>query len=343
MRLRSFATVFFLGCYCISTTCVGAAPVSTNLLCRRCYNPTMQTTDHAPIIAIAMLAARADGVVDSAEQRAVDAVAARCGHPDVARFAQQIAAGQLRVEELASGLSDKESRRFAYEGALAIINADGLANASEQAFLEELREALGLSSAEVADAVRTAAALVETPVSDIRTGNPADRPLDEFILQQAILTGAIEILPDRLANIAILPLQLRMVYQIGQHHGQKLDFDQVKDLAATLGLGAAAQSLEGVAMKLIGGLAGELLGGIVSGASRVATGIIITFSATYALGHVAEQYYAQARRLSAADLRALFARFQTDAKSIYPRVEAQIRRQAGTLNLQSLLAGLRSG
>jgi beta-galactosidase len=27
MRLRSFATVFFLGCYCISITCVGAAPV----------------------------------------------------------------------------------------------------------------------------------------------------------------------------------------------------------------------------------------------------------------------------------------------------------------------------
>jgi len=290
-----------------------------------------------------MLAAGADGIVDSAEQRAVDAVAARVGHPDVARFAQQIAAGQLRVQDLASSLSDKEARRFAYEGALAIINADGLANVSEQAFLEELRAALGLSSAEVTDVMRTAAALAEAPVSEMQTGSPPAGPLDEFILQQAILTGALEILPDRLANIAILPLQLRMVYQIGQRHGQKLDLDQVKDLAATLGLGAVAQSLEGVAMKLIGGLAGGLLGGIVGSASRVATGIIITFSATYALGHVAEQYYAQDRRLSAADLRALFARFQTDAKSIYPRVEEEIRRQAGTLNLQSLLTGLRTG
>ena len=290
-----------------------------------------------------MLAARADGVVDSAEQRAVDAVAARVGHPDVARFAQQIAAGQLRVEDLASSLSDNEARRFAYKGALAIINADGLANAPEQAFLEELRAALGLSSAEATDAIRTAAALAEAPLFEMQTGSPPAGPLDEFILQQAILTGALEILPDGLANIAILPLQLRMVYQIGQRHGQKLDLDQVKDLAATLGLGAVAQSLEGVAMKLIGGLASGLLGGIVGGASRVATGIIITFSATYALGHVAEQYYAQERRLSAADLRALFARFQTDAKSIYPRVEEQIRRQAGTLNLQSLLTGLRSG
>jgi uncharacterized protein (DUF697 family)/tellurite resistance protein len=301
----------------------------------------MQTTDHAPIIAIAMLAARADGVVDSAEQRAVDAVAARVGNPDVTGLAQQVAAGLLHVADLASRLSDDEARRAAYEGALAIINADGMAKESERAFLEELRAALGLSSAEVAEVTRAAAALAEAPVSEMHAATPPAGPVDEFILQQAILTGALEILPDGLANIAILPLQLRMVYQIGQRHGQKLDLDQVKDLAATLGLGAAAQSLEGVAMKLIGGLAGGLLGGLVGGASRIATGVLITFSATYALGHVADQYYAQGRRLSAADLRALFSRFQTDAKSIYPRVEEQIHRQAGSLNLQSLLAGLR--
>ncbi len=72
------------------------------------------------------------------------------------------------------------------------------------------------------------------------------------------------------------------------------------------------------------------------------SGAVITFSATYALGHVAEQYYAQGRRLSAADLKALFGRFQTDAKTIYPRVEEQIRRQASSLDLQSLLRGLRT-
>src|SRR5574341_1758162 len=105
----------------------------------------MKTTDHAPLIAIAMLAARADGSVDSAEQREVDEVVARTGNPDVTRLAQQVAAGQLRVADLASRLSDSEARRVAYEGALAIINADGAANASEQAFLKELRQALGFS------------------------------------------------------------------------------------------------------------------------------------------------------------------------------------------------------
>ena len=303
----------------------------------------MKTNDHAPLIAIAMMAARADGSVDDAEQHAIDAVVARTEDPDTIHLAQQVAAGQLPVVDLVSRLSDEEARRAAYDAALAVINADGSANALEQAFLNELRTALGFSDAEVADATRMAGAMAEAPVAEVQTGKPPAGPVDEFILQQAILTGAIEVLPDRLANIAVLPLQLRMVYQIGQRHGQKLDINQAKDLAATFGLGAAAQSLESVAMKLIGGLAGGLLGGLAGGATRIATGAIITFSATYALGHVAEQYYAQGRRLNSADLRALFAQFQDEAKTIYPRVQEQIRGKASTLSLQSLLQGLNKG
>jgi uncharacterized protein (DUF697 family)/tellurite resistance protein len=302
----------------------------------------MNTTDHAPLIAIAMMAARADGRADSTEQKAVDAVVERLGNPDVTRLALQVAAGKLRVADLASRLSDDEARRVAYEGALAICNADGVVNASEAAFLEELRSALGLSAASVAEAGRTAGALAGTPLAEVHTGTPPAGPLDDLILQQAMLTGALEILPDRLATIAILPLQLRLVYQIGQRSGQKLDVNQVKDLAATLGLGAVAQGMESVVLKLAGGLAGGLLGGLMGGATRVATGAVITFAATYALGHSADQYYRQGRSLSTADMRALFERFQQDAKTIYPKVEQQIQTQASTLNLQSLLQGLRA-
>ncbi len=302
----------------------------------------MNTTDRAPLIAIAMLAARADGATDSAEQRAVQAVIDRLGAPDVTRLAEQVAGGQIRVADLAARLSDDDARRIAYEGALAICRADKVINDAERAFLEELRAALGLDADDVAAVDRTAGALADAPVAEVHEGAPPAGTLDEFILQQSILTGALEVLPDRLANLAILPLQLRLVYQIGQRRGQKLDVNQVKDLAATLGLGAAAQGVEGVVMKLVGGVAGGLLGGLVGGAARIATSAVITFSATYALGHTADQYYIQGRRLSGADLKALFQRFQEDAKTIYPKVEAQIRTTAGSLNLQSLLGGLRT-
>jgi len=163
--------------------------------------------------------------------------------------------------------------------------------------------------------------------------------LDDLILKQAMIAGALELLPEKLSTAAVIPVQLRLVYQIGQRHGHKFDADQIKDLAATFGIGATAQVLEGVVRKTLGGLAGGVLGGLVGGATGVAAGAAVTFAATYALGHVARQYYAQGRKLSAEDLRALFTRFQEEARSLFPKVEEQIRAQAKTLDVQSLLRG----
>ena len=75
---------------------------------------------------------------------------------------------------------------------------------------------------------------------------------------------------------------------IGQHFGQKLDANQVKDLAGTLGLGAAAQVMESVVRKVLGGIAGGILGGLVGGVTGLAAGAAVSFSSTYALGHVAK-------------------------------------------------------
>jgi len=301
----------------------------------------MNTADHAPLVAIAMLAARADGATGPAEQAAVASLVARIGSPDVSRLADQIAGGQVRAADLAARLSDDEARRLAYQAALAVCHADGAVNPAEQQFLAQLKSALGLPD-DVAAALDRSAGALSSAAVDVGTWPRDTGKLDDFILQQSILTGALEVLPDSLATVAILPLQLRMVYQIGQKHGQPLDAAQIKDLAATLGIGAAAQAVEGVMIKVLGGLAGGLLGGLMGGATRIAAGAAVTFAATYALGHVADQYYAQNRQLSPADLKTLFARFQDDAKTIYPRVQQQVSQQASSLNLQSLLGGLRA-
>jgi uncharacterized protein (DUF697 family)/tellurite resistance protein len=297
----------------------------------------MQPSDYPPIVAIAMLAALADGRTAPAEQAAINAFVAKIGSPDVSRLALQVAGGKLRLADLAGKLSDDEARRLAYETALAVCNTDGLSGPAEQRFLEELRNALGIPAAAVAEVNQTARSLApDVSISSASTAIPTG----DLIMQQAILTGALEILPDSLANIAVLPLQLRLVYQIGQRHGQQLDGDQIKDLAATLGLGAAAQALEGVVMKVLGGIGGGMLGGLFGGATRVATSAAVTFAATYALGHVAEQYYAQGRQLSNADLKALFARFQQEAGTIYPRIQQQVQAQAGSLDIHKVLAAV---
>src|SRR4029453_4016452 len=155
-------------------------------------------------------------------------------------------------------------------------------------------------------------------------GAPGASPGD-VIPQHAVLAGALELLPQSLATMAVIPVQLRLVYQIGQKYGQKLDAAQAKDLLATLGIGAATQVLDGVARRVLSGVAqgvlGRLLGGLAGSVAGAAAGAGTVFAATYALGHAAEQYYAQGRTLSPADLQALFVKLRDQAQELYPKVQ----------------------
>lgn len=304
----------------------------------------MTPQDREPIVAIALMAALADGAATAEERARLQSVGTSLDLAELNDLAARVALGTATLAETAKALSSGEARRTAYETAVAVCHTDGPANEREARFLAELRGVLGLEAAAVADVDKQAALLASAPVAPPAVGSgtpPAPEGLDELILKQSMATAALELLPDKLANLAIVPLQLRLVYQIGQAHGQQLDANQVKDLAGTFGLGAAAQVAESAVRKLLGGIARTVLGRTVGGATGLAAGAAVTFGSTYALGHVAKQYYAQGRRLSADDLRTLFARFQQEAKGLYPKLEAQVQAQAGQVNVQQLL-GLRS-
>ena len=300
----------------------------------------MNDQDRESIVAIALMAALADGQATAGEKSRLTALGTSLGLADIGALAGKVAMGNLTLADVVTRLSDAEARTTAYETAVAVCNADGTANAQEARFLQELRTSLGLDASAVASTDAEAAAIAGAPLA-VGSGAPASPAgLDDMIQKQAIVTGALELLPDRLANMAIIPLQLRLVYQIGQAYGQKMDADQVKDLAGTLGIGAAAQVAESAVRKLLGGLAGGLLGRALGGTTGLAAGAAVSFASTYALGHVAKQYYAQGRNLSGEDLRALFTRFQAEAKAIFPKVEQQVQAHAKSVNVKQLL-GLR--
>jgi uncharacterized protein (DUF697 family)/tellurite resistance protein len=247
--------------------------------------------------------------------------------------------------DLSVRLTTDESRRAAYEFAVAVCNADGAANEAERRFLAALRAMLGLSEADVlswhrdADTLATAATTTPTPAS--APAAPNQNEIDETILRQAKLTGALELLPQSLATMAIIPLQMRLVYGIGQSYGQTVPASQITDLLGTLGVGMAAQVVDGVARKIVGGVfqgvLGSLLGGLTGGVAVAATGAATSFVTTYALGHVAKRYYEQGRRLSADDLRQLFEQLKGEAVTLYPQVKGQVESQAKSLDLGSIL------
>ena len=308
----------------------------------------MTPTDAEVIITIAAQAAMADGTRSATELNEIASAAKRLGLANADTVVQQAALAPEDLRALAASLSSDAARRAAYEIAVAVCNAEGVAGAKEIAFLQTLSGALGTG---VATAEMSAIASVATLTGQVlpppmpTTATPSQAPvpgeLDAMILDQAILTAALEVLPDRLSNMAILPLQLRMVYTIGQRHGQQLDAAQVKDLAATFGISAAAQFMESIVRKAFGSLAGGLLGNMLGGATGMAAGAAVTFAATYALGHASTQYYSQGRQLSTADMKALFTRFQKEAETIFPKVQERVQTVARTTNLQSVLGTLR--
>jgi uncharacterized protein (DUF697 family) len=295
-------------------------------------------TDAETVLQVGLAAAVADGQRTEPELARLSDLARSMGL-DATTLGQSPAQPPV---DLAARLSSDEAKRAAYELAVAVCNADGAANDAETKYLASLRATLGLSESAVAELHRDANILATASAAG-PSGTPATA-IDELILKQAKLTAALELLPQSLATMAIIPLQMRMVYEIGQSHGQTLDMAQVKDLLGTMGIGMAAQVVDGFARKIVGGIAtgvlGRILGGLAGGAAGAATGAATAFATTYALGQAAKQYYAQGRTLSTADLQALFARLKDEAAKLYPQVRGQVEAQAKGLDVRQVLASL---
>ena len=168
-----------------------------------------------------------------------------------------------------------------------------------------------------------------------------DAEIDSTVLKYAILAAGLELLPQTMATMAIVPLQMKMVHGVGKSCGVSLDRGSIKEMLGVVGVGAASQVVESFARELVGGLAKKFLGKKAAKVAGVATGAAMTFATTWALGMVAKQYYAGGRRLSSIDLRSLFSRELERAKSLYPAHQGAIERSARETDLSSLLSVVR--
>jgi uncharacterized protein (DUF697 family) len=144
-------------------------------------------------------------------------------------------------------------------------------------------------------------------------------------------------MPHTLATMAIVPLQMRMVYQIGKRYGFSLDSGHVKDFLATVGVGLTSQVFEGFTRRLVGGLARGIAGRLLGGLAGQAAGSAFAFATTYALGQVAKQYYAGGRSLSTDQLRNVFSSMVDQARSLQGRYASDISRKAQQVNVSQLM------
>ncbi len=169
----------------------------------------------------------------------------------------------------------------------------------------------------------------------------ASAHLDKTILNYAILNGALELLPQSWASVAIIPLQVKMVYRIGKAHGIELDQGHIKEFLATVGVGLTSQYLEQFGRKLLGGLLGKAAGRTLGGLAGAATGVAFSFATTYALGHLAKRYYAGGRVMSTDVLRQTYQGLLGPAKNLQQQYLPAMQQQAATLDAAKVMAMVR--
>jgi uncharacterized protein (DUF697 family)/tellurite resistance protein len=317
------------------------------------------------ILTIALLAAFADGNKDDAEReeirRIAQSLAGDAGMADLPRIYQDVLLQRTSVSAAVQGLSDPMHRQLAYEMAVCVCDVDGRQTAAERDFLTTLKTALQLGASQTNAFDREADALLDVaekavpmavpvaiPVAAAAatataglTANVSEAELDKSILNYALLNGALELLPQSWASMAIIPMQVKMVYAIGKTHGVELDQGHIKEFIAAAGVGMTSQYLEQFGRKLLGGLLGKVAGRTIGGLGGAATGMAFSFATTYALGQVAKRYYAGGRVMSTAMLRDTFQNLLGPAKQMQSQYLPQIQQKAATLDAAKIMAMVR--
>jgi hypothetical protein len=101
--------------------------------------------------------------------------------------------------------------------------------------------------------------------------------------------------------------------------------------------------VEQIGRKLLGGLLGGLGGGLGRSLGRQAASSGLTFATTYAIGRVAQRYYAGGRTLDAVTLKQTFASLLAEARGMAPKYQAQIEQAAQTIDTRKLVEMVRQG
>jgi uncharacterized protein (DUF697 family)/tellurite resistance protein len=329
----------------------------------------MDPREQRALLGIALLAAFADGAKADAEReeikRQADSLGAQAAGLHVGALVHDVLLERLTLAQAVADLKAPEHRQLAYEVAVCVVDADGAKSAAEADFLAALKRALGLDDASVgateaqadalADAIdhpgtgSTAAGAAMASAAPPTRSAPAaaaatvlltdaeSAALDQSILNHAILCGALELLPQSWATMAIIPLQMKLVYGIGQRYGVQLDQGHIKEFLATAGVGLTSQYLEQFGRKLLGGLLGKVAGGLGRGIGRATTGVAFSFATTCALGQLARRYYGGGRQMSTAVLKDTFAGLLGPAQKLQQQYLPQIEQRARSLDVTQVM------
>ena len=313
----------------------------------------LTTPQQEALLTVCLMAAFADGDKDDTERELIKKMATSVLDEglDAPAIYQNVIFQRIALGSAAAPLAGGPAARLAYEMAVGICEADDILAPSEKDFLGKLRSHLGLDArtAESVEAeaeelaiapVPEAGAPVAAPGPGAESAQATDPATASMILNYSILNAAVELLPESLATMAVIPLQIKMVYRIGRRHGVELDRGHIKEFAAAAGIGLTSQVVEGFARKLLKGVLGKR--GLVARTADQLTSSAFSFASTYALGYAADAYYRGGRTMSSAQLKELFNSVSARARGLFDQYLPAIKEKASGLDMSKILAEVKS-
>ncbi len=319
----------------------------------------IDATETRAIATICYMAALADGTNDDLETEKLNEIFAELGGVGESSIQHRVLLNQTSLENEAVLIQGAENKEYTYRMAIRVCEADGGQSGEEREFLFRLRKALELNSdgkpmnpdepqsttesetleedtnpaneEEVED-------LLPVPINIEDEGKDPDVvAIEKLILNASILNAALELLPQTLATMAILPLQTRLVYRISKANGHELDFGHAKEFLAVLGVGVTSQVVEDLLRKIVGVLIKKTKGRAAGTFARMATGSATAFVSTYAIGKVAQQYYSSGRTMTTETLKVQFGESANAAKEMYEEYKPIIAENMASLDVSKIM------
>ena len=301
----------------------------------------MPATENEALAGLRVLVAvaKSDGRVDADERRALDDAFSRVpnsGGADLDRLLDEA----VDIDAELARIVDPAARDSVYNAAYTIAHADGHASDEELRLLDRVRDRLRIPKDRASLLGRVIGEAKDTVLpSHI---DPLHDPLlraneiRKDTLKYSILTGVLGAFPvpgvSLATDLAVIGLQTKLVRDVGQYWGHKVDAQAARSILYGLGLGTGARIAVTQVAKLVPGFGS-------------AFGAAASFGSTWALGTVADEYFSSGGRAEISTLRDAFRSSEKEGRQEFEarRRVVEERRKTHGPTLDRLNADLKSG
>jgi uncharacterized protein (DUF697 family) len=273
----------------------------------------------AACLRVLVAIAKADGNVSREERDALEAALDLLPDPEELRpFLDE----RTDIDRSLADITSTHAREQLWQAAYAMVHCDGVATSGEQQLLDKVRAAFEIDEKRVSTTKRmieeTKDTLLPSNIKPIDDPQVRQKEIDQDVLKYSALSALLGAFPVPgvaiATDLAIVALQVKLVRDIGQYWGHKVDRTAAKTLLAGLGLGTGARIAVSNLAKLVP----------VWGSAFGAT---TAFATTWALGAVANRYFEHGRKVDVRELKGELKALQKQGRDVYAQEKATVEQK----------------